>query len=109
MIRLTEIRLPIDHGPDDLEKAICKKIGISTADLIRFEIFKRAYDARKNSALSLIYTLDVSVKDEDEVWKRLAHDPHIRSSPDTNYHFVMLSLCMFQLDQQQQPKCLSCW
>jgi uncharacterized FAD-dependent dehydrogenase len=88
MIRLTEIRLPIDHGPDDLEKAICKKIGISTADLIRFEIFKRAYDARKNSALSLIYTLDVSVKDEDEVWKRLAHDPHIRSSPDTNYHFV---------------------
>jgi len=88
MIRLTEIRLPIDHGPDDLEKAICKKIGISTTDLIRFEIFKRAYDARKNSALSLIYTLDVSVKDEDEVWKRLAHDPHIRSSPDTNYHFV---------------------
>jgi uncharacterized FAD-dependent dehydrogenase len=88
MIRLTEIRLPIDHGPDDLEKAICKKIGISTTDLIRFEIFKRAYDARKSSALSLIYTLDVSIKDEDEVWKRLAHDPHIRSSPDTNYHFV---------------------
>ncbi len=88
MIRLTELRLPIDHAPEDLEAAICKKLAILAKDLIRYEVFKRSYDARKNNVLSFIYTLDLSVKDEEAVLKRLAHDPHIRLSPDTRYHFV---------------------
>ncbi len=88
MIRLTELRLPIDHAPEDLEAAICKKLAILAKDLIRYEVFKRSYDARKNNILSFIYTVDLSVKDEEAVLKRLAHDPHIRLSPDTRYHFV---------------------
>ena len=88
MIRLTELRLPIDHAPEDLEAAICKKLAILAKDLIRYEVFKRSYDARKNNILSFIYTLDLSVKDEEAVLKRLVHDPHIRLSPDTRYHFV---------------------
>ncbi len=88
MIRLTELRLPIDHTPEDLEAAICKKLAILAKDLIRYEVFKRSYDARKNNVLSFIYTLDLSVKDEEAILKRLAHDPHIRLSPDTRYHFV---------------------
>jgi uncharacterized protein len=88
MIRLTELRLPIDHAPEDLEAVICKKLAIIAKDLIRYEVFKRSYDARKNNILSFIYTLDLSVKDEEAVLKRLAHDPHIRLSPDTRYHFV---------------------
>ena len=88
MIRLTELRLLIDHTPEDLEVAICKKLAILAKDLIRYEVFKRSYDARKNNILSFIYTLDLSVKDEEAVLKRLAHDPHIRLSPDTRYHFV---------------------
>ena len=88
MIRLTELRLPIDHAPEDLEAAICKKLAILAKDLIRYEVFKRSYDARKNNILSFIYTVDLSVKDEEAVLKRLAHDPHIRISPDTRYHFV---------------------
>ncbi len=88
MIRLTELRLPIYHAPEDLEAAICKKLAILAKDLIRYGVFKRSYDARKNNVLSFIYTLDLSVKDEEAVLKRLAHDPHIRLSPDTRYHFV---------------------
>jgi uncharacterized FAD-dependent dehydrogenase len=88
MIRLTELRLPIDHAPEDLEAVICKKLVILAKDLIRYEVFKRSYDARKSNILSFIYTLDLSVKDEEAVLKRLAHDPHIRLSPDTRYHFV---------------------
>jgi len=88
MIRLTELRLPIDHAPEDLEAVICKKLAILAKDLIRYEVFKRSYDARKNNVLSFIYTLDLSVKDEESVLRCLAHDPHIRLSPDTRYHFV---------------------
>lgn len=88
MIRITELRLAVDHAPSELEDAILKRLSISLADLVDFTVFKRSYDARKNTALSFIYTIDVSVKDEETVLKRCAHDEHVRPSPDTSYHFV---------------------
>lgn len=88
MIRITELRLPIDHTADDLERAILKRLNPSPKNLISFEIFKRSYDARKNVALAFIYTIDLSTKDEEAVLKKFANDGHIRSSPDTSYHFV---------------------
>ena len=88
MIRLTELRLPIDHAPEALEQAILKRLHLNPKDLIGFTVFKRSYDARKNVALSLIYTLDISVKDEDALLQKYAGDQHIRVSPDTSYHFV---------------------
>jgi uncharacterized FAD-dependent dehydrogenase len=88
MIRITELRLAIDHAPSELEDAILKRLSISAKDLLAFTVFKRSYDARKNTALSFIYTLDVSVKGEEDLLKRYAHDEHVRPSPDTSYHFV---------------------
>ena len=88
MIRITELRLAVDHAPSELEDAILKRLTISLADLVDFTVFKRSYDARKNTALSFIYTIDASVKDEEAVLKRCAHDEHVRPSPDTSYHFV---------------------
>ena len=88
MIRITELRLPIDHAPDELEKAILKRLDLSPQDLIEVTIFKRSHDARKNTALSLIYTIDLSVKNDEQVLKRFAHDQHVRPAPDTSYHYV---------------------
>lgn len=90
MIRITELRLPIDHAPQALGAAILNQLGIASKDLIRFEVFKRSYDARKNSTLTFIYTLDVSVRDEASVLKKHMHGPHVRPSPDTSYHFVAM-------------------
>jgi uncharacterized FAD-dependent dehydrogenase len=88
MIRINELRLPISHTPEDLEQAILKRLELSPKDLIQFEIFKRSYDARKNVVLSFIYTIDVSVKDDEGTLKKFAHDQHIKATPDTSYHFV---------------------
>ena len=74
-----------------MEAAILNQLGIASKDLVRFEVFKRSYDARKNSTLTFIYTLDVSVRDEASVLKKHMHDPHVRPSPDTSYHFVAMS------------------
>lgn len=88
MIRITELRLPIDHAPEALEQAILKRLGLHVKDLIGFEVFKRSYGARKNVSLSFIYTVDLSVKNEDTILKKFAGDIHIKLSPDTSYHFV---------------------
>jgi uncharacterized protein len=88
MIQITELRLPIDHPPQDLELKIIERLAIDPMDLIRFTIFKRSHDARKNVALSLIYTIHASVKNEEALLQKFAFDSQIRPAPDTAYRPV---------------------
>ncbi len=88
MLRITELRLPLAHTDDELRPAILKRLALAEAALKSFTVFKRSYDARKKSAVVLIYTLDCEIDDEAAVLQRLAGDHHIRATPDTGYHFV---------------------
>jgi len=88
MLRLTDVQLPLDHPESDLEAAILARLGIALEDLIGFTVFRRSYDARKKSAIIFIYTLDVDVKNEAAVQKRLHSNRNVTPTPDTHYHFV---------------------
>lgn len=88
MLRLTEIKLPLDHAETALRDAILKRLGIADADLLGFSIFRRGVDARKSHAILLIYTVDLQLRDEAAVLKRYAKDPHVGPAPDTSYKFV---------------------
>ncbi len=88
MLRITELRLPLNHTDDELRPAILKRLALPDAALKSFTVFKRSYDARKKSAVVLIYTLDCEIDDEAAVLQRFAGDHHIRATPDTSYHFV---------------------
>ena len=89
MIRITELRLPLDHPEDALRPAILARLGVHDAELAGFSVFRRSYDARKKSAIVLIYTIDCTLAvDESAVLARFAGDPHVRIAPDTTYRFV---------------------
>ncbi len=88
MLRLTEIKLPLDHTPDELQAAILKRLGIPPDELLARHIFRRGFDARQPANIHFIYTLDVEVKNEAALLQRLQGKPHIAPSPDTSYHFV---------------------
>ncbi|MBB2173044.1 NAD(P)/FAD-dependent oxidoreductase [Gluconacetobacter asukensis] len=89
MIRLTEIRLPLDHQPNALVAEIVRRLGIAGDDLLAHTVFRRGYDARRRGAITLVYTVDCTVRDESSVLARLAGRPHVGQAPDTDYHFVM--------------------
>jgi uncharacterized protein len=88
MLRITEVKLPLDHAEDDLRAAVLRRLGIAADRLIRCEIHRRGHDARKRGAIALIYTLDVEVKDEAAVLKRLRGDRHVAPTPDMAYRQV---------------------
>ena len=88
MLRITELRLPLDHREDALRPAIVARLGVDDADLTAFTVFKRSYDARKKSAIVLTYTIDCELRDEAAVFAKLAGQPHIRATPDTGYRLV---------------------
>jgi len=89
MIRITELSLPLGHLAEAVRPAIVKRLKILEADLLDFTVFKRSYDARKkNSTITFVYIIDVSVRNEAAILKRFASDPHVRPAPDTSYHPV---------------------
>jgi uncharacterized protein len=88
MLRITELRLPLDHAEEALRTAIEARLRIDGAALKDFSVFKRGVDARKKSAIVLTYTVDCTVADEAALLATHAGDPRIRATPDTGYHFV---------------------
>ncbi len=88
MLRLTEIKLPLDHAAGEIEAAILKRLQINANTLLGYAVFRRSVDARKKSAILLIYAVDVEVSNEAAVLARLKHDPHAGPTPDTDYRFV---------------------
>lgn len=98
MIRITEIKLPIEqadtlkHQDDQIKAAILKRLAITESDLIHFTIFKRGVDARKSHAILYVYSLDVEVKNQSSLLAKFKQDKHVNLAPDTGYHFVANSL-----------------
>src|SRR6201991_1395020 len=91
MLRLSELKLPLDHAQSDLEAAIRARLadlGVPANGLVRYTVFRRAHDARKRSDIRLTYIVDVEVKDEATVRTLLAGTPHCGLTPDMTYHFV---------------------
>ncbi len=89
MLRITELKLPLDHSDDELRAAIVQRLGISDEQLLGFTLFKRSYDARKkNSELLFIYTIDLETSNEDELLRRFEDDGKISVAPDVSYKFV---------------------
>jgi uncharacterized FAD-dependent dehydrogenase len=88
MIRLTDIKLPLDHADGAIDAAVHAKLGLGKDGLHSVSVFRRGYDARKRGNIQLIYTLDVEVADEAGLLKRHADDKHVQPTPDTNYRFV---------------------
>ncbi|NOQ77873.1 MAG: hypothetical protein GQ546_00575 [Gammaproteobacteria bacterium] len=105
MLRINELKLPLDHSDDDLPDAIVNKLDIIRDELLDFTIFKRSYDARKKSNILLIYQLDVTLTEDAEktVLEKFTKQSFIRPSPDTSYHFVAAAPADFPTSEQQRP------
>lgn len=88
MVRISEIRLPLEHPDSDLEGAILKKLNIAKKDLLNFTIYKRSYDARKKNNVILVYIVDVETTKNEKLLEQFKKDPHVKPTPDMSYQFV---------------------
>jgi uncharacterized FAD-dependent dehydrogenase len=80
MLRLTEIKLPLDHDEPALRAAVIHRLGVPAAAVRDIHIVRRGYDARRRANIRLIYTIDVAVDDETRL---LAERPDLCPAPDT--------------------------
>jgi uncharacterized FAD-dependent dehydrogenase len=97
MLRLTDIKLPLDHAEPALAAAIAARLGLHADELTGYTVAKRSYDARKRGAIVLIYSVDVETPREADILRRLQLDPEVSPqgrdaeggkvmpAPDTTY------------------------
>ena len=88
MLRITELKLPLDHEQSLIKTAVIERLSITEQDFIAYTVFRLGHDARKRNAIELVYTLDVEVKNESAVLENHKNNPHISVTPDTTYQFV---------------------
>ena len=88
MLRLSELALPLDHPADALPPAAAARLGVPPDDITGLAIVRRAYDARRKSAIRLVYTLDICLRDEAAALAAHAADPRLIPAPDTSYRLV---------------------
>lgn len=61
MIKITNLKCPIDHDDELIKRLIGKKLGIDISAITGFKIIKRSLDARKKPELIYILSLEVSL------------------------------------------------
>jgi len=88
MLRINELRLPLDHPADALRMAVAAMLGIPVGEILACNVVRRASDARKKTAIAMVYSVDVSVIDEEAILSHSGVDHRIRRSPDNSYRFV---------------------
>ena len=88
MLRLSELRLELDHTEEDLEQAVLRCLRVPREQLISHQLVKQSIDARRRDRIRVIYSVDVQVRGEKALLRRRSADRRIRRSPDESYRYV---------------------
>ncbi|MFP4381054.1 MAG: NAD(P)/FAD-dependent oxidoreductase [Candidatus Sumerlaeia bacterium] len=84
MLRISNIKLPIDHSEAELRGAIADALGLDAGAIADFRIVRQSIDARKKAQVFFVYNVDVSVEDEDEILRRKG-GPQVAVAKEEHY------------------------
>ncbi len=105
MLRLTDIKLPLDHPSSALKQEVIKKLELEESEIVEISVFKRSYDARKSNSIFLIYSLDIKLtaNAEKRCLQQFAGKGFVKPSPDMTYKLVVDHPTEFPQGEQQRP------
>lgn len=105
MLRITNIKLPLDHSSSAIKEEVVRVLQLQESELIGLSVFKRSHDARKGNLIFLIYSLDIELTAEAEArcLAQFAGKGSVKPSPDMQYKFVTEKLTNFPQAEQQRP------
>ena len=94
-LRLSQLKLPLDHDEADLAAAACRRLRLQPQQLRSCRVVKRSVDARRREAIQLVYSLDLELDLSEGELKRLRNrfreDPSLREAPNEQYRFVAMA------------------
>ena len=70
MIQITQLKLPVDHSREELERQAARELKVTREQILGLTVSRKSIDARKKP-VCYVYTVDVELKAEQKVWKRI--------------------------------------
>ena len=88
MIRITQLKLSINHTPEELSQKIRKELRLKNG-CFTYEIVKQSLDCRHKEDKKFVYTVDVSLQDKNQESKilRKVHNNNIMLTQEKEYTF----------------------
>ena len=65
MIRISQMKLPVEHSEEELVRKIQKSLRLNHSHFA-YEIIRQSLDARKKNEKKFVYTVDVCLSDEKQ-------------------------------------------
>lgn len=87
MIRITQLKLPVEHTPEQLKKKIAKTLKCAE-DTFSYEIVRQSLDARHKDDKKFVYTVDVKTAAEQKILRKV-HSNNIMSINKKDYQFPL--------------------
>mgnify|MGYP002750650972 FL=1 len=82
MIRVNEIKIPLDGDKNDILKSAAKALRISPDKIKDFSVVKKSLDSRKKDDLFFVYSADVAVDgDEDKILAKAKTKKAFKTEP----------------------------
>lgn len=103
MIRITQLKLKINHTNEDLKLQIAKQLKVTAEEIQSYAIVKKSIDARKKNEISYVYNVEVKVADENNKVKRL-HNVNITIGERPQYQYQPTG----QEEMQHRPVIIGC-
>ncbi len=88
MIRISQIRVPLEHTRQDLERKAAAVLRIMPSEILSWKIVKKSIDARKKPEIWINYSLDVSVASQRKVLAR-CRSKQVQAVEEKVYRFPM--------------------
>lgn len=85
MIRITQLKLPVEHKPEQLKKKIAKTLRCGE-DTFTYEIVRQSLDARHKEEKKFVYTVDVKTEAENKIMHKV-HNNNIMLIKKKPYQF----------------------
>lgn len=67
MIRVSQIKMPDSHSPEELPARAACLLHIKRNEILSWRIVRKSVDARKKPDIYFIYTVDLEVRDEERI------------------------------------------
>ena len=90
MLRLSNFSVPLDYTESSLHSLVAKKCGLAPGQLLACTVFRRSVDARDKSAVHFVLSVDLNVRNEQELLKKcrfLSPVPPVSSPSFPAAHF----------------------
>lgn len=88
MIRIEELRLGLSQKEHHLQKLAAQLLNISIEDIQALQPIKKAIDSRKKSDICFVYTIDVTVVQEEQRLASLLNSGNPRIQQQVKYHRI---------------------